>query len=156
MDSKIWGSYFWFTLHTVTLAYPNNPDYINKRNYNDFFLSLQNILPCKLCQKHYREHLQQYPIASSLDNKESLVKWCFNLHNTVNKSLNKPIFTYEEFIEKYRQIYSPNIIEKIINPNHLKKYKFYKITALVILVVSIFTGIYIYYNKRKATIYFFK
>ena len=156
MDSKIWGPYFWFTLHTVTLGYPTNPNYINKRNYNDFFLSLQNVLPCKLCQDHYKQHLIESPISSHLDNKESLVKWCFDLHNKVNISLKKPEFTYDEFIEKYRKIYSPNIIEKIINPHHLNKYKYYKITALVILISITLTGIYFFYNRRRATIYFFK
>ena len=42
MDNKIWGPYFWFTLHTITLAYPDNPNYITKRHYNDFF----NITKC--------------------------------------------------------------------------------------------------------------
>lgn len=155
MDNKIWGPYFWFTLHTVSLGYPNNPTYINKRNYNDFFLSLQNVLPCKLCQQHYREHLYQYPIASHLDNKDALVKWCFNLHNKVNISLNKPEFTYEEFIEKYRKIYSPNLIEKIVNTNHIDKYKNYKIVFLIIFIIIISGSVYFYYYKRKAPKYFF-
>ena len=156
MDSKIWGPYFWFTLHTITLGYPNNPNYINKRNYNDFFLSLQNVLPCKLCQQHYKQHLIENPISAHLDNKESLVKWCFDLHNKVNISLNKPIFTYEQFIEKYRQIYSPTIIEKIINKDHIDKYRKYKNGTLIFGIVTLFLTIYFFYNKRKPSIYFFK
>ena len=41
MDAKIWGPYFWFTLHTITLSYPDKPTYENKRHYNDFFINLQ-------------------------------------------------------------------------------------------------------------------
>ena len=156
MDNKIWGPYFWFTLHTITLGYPNNPNYINKRNYNDFFLSLQNVLPCKLCQKHYKEHLYQNPIASHLDNKDSLVKWCFDLHNKVNLSLNKPLFTYEQFIDKYREIYSPTIIEKIINKNQINKYNKYKKGTLIIGIILLFSIILFFYNNRKHSIYFFK
>ena len=155
MDNKIWGPYFWFTLHTITLGYPNNPTYINKRNYNDFFLSLQNVLPCKKCQQHYREHLFQFPISAHLDNKNTLVKWCFDLHNKVNVSLNKPEFSYEDFIEKYRKIYSPNSIEKIINKNNIDKYKNYKIGTLFILILIAFGSIFYFYQRRKATIYFF-
>lgn len=156
MDNKIWGPYFWFTLHTITLGYPNNPNYINKRNYNDFFLSLQNVLPCKTCQEHYKQHLFDNPISSHLDNKDSLVKWCFDLHNKVNISLNKPVFTYEQFIDKYREIYSPTIVEKIINKNQISKYSKYKKITLIIGIIFIFSTIFIFYNKRKSSIYFFK
>ena len=155
MDNKIWGPYFWFTLHTVTLGYPTYPNYVNKRNYHDFFVSLQNVLPCKKCQEHYKEHLKQNPITAHLDNKESLVKWCFNLHNKVNLSLNKPVFTYPEFIEKYREIYSPTIVEKIINKNHINNYKSYKIVTLIILVTISLSSVYYFYYKRKPSIYFF-
>ena len=148
MDSKIWGPYFWFTLHTVTLAYPNNPTYEDRRHYNDFFLSLQNILPCNLCKQHYKEHLREFPVSTHLDNKEDLVKWCFNLHNKVNISLNKDLFSYDDFRDKYRKIYSPTIIEKVINPENINKYKKHKIVALLILLSISFGLIYWSYKKR--------
>ena len=86
MDSQI-GVLFWFTLHTITLAYPEKPSYEDQRHFHDFFLTLQYILPCKLCRQHYQQHLREYPVSSHLDSKESLVKWCFFLHNKVNYSL---------------------------------------------------------------------
>lgn len=156
MDPKIWGPYFWFSLHTVTLAYPNVPTYDERRHYNDFFVSLQNVLPCKLCREHYKKHLQQFPISVHLNNKEDIVRWCFNLHNRVNRSLGYEDFTYEEFREKYRKIYAPTVIEKIINPEHLKKYRKHKIIVLVVSLIIIFTLIYYYYRKRGAKKYFFK
>lgn len=156
MDSKIWGPYFWFTLHTITLAFPDNPSYQEKRHFNDFFLSLQNVLPCKLCQEHYRQHLQEFPVASHLDNKEALVKWCFILHNKVNTSLKKPIFTYDEFKDKYKKIYAPTIIQKIINNEHINKYKKYKIIALLILIIFTSCIIFKVYRKRGGKRFFFK
>ena len=123
MDSKIWGPYFWFTLHTITLAYPDNPSYQDRRQYSEFFVSLQNILPCNLCRQHYKDHLRDSPVSIHLDSKEDLVKWCFNLHNRVNQSLGKPNFSYDEFRDKYRKIYSPTIIEKIVNPDNINRYK---------------------------------
>ena len=113
MDNKIWGPYFWFTLHTITLGYSDNPTYQDKRRYNDFFSSVQYILPCEKCREHYRTHLNNFPISISLDNKESLVQWLFNLHNQVNISLNKDAMSYESFKEKYRKIYTPNLLEKM-------------------------------------------
>ena len=155
MDPKIWGPNFWFSLHTVTLAYPDVPSYEEIRHYNDFFVSLQNVLPCKICREHYKSHLHQYPISAHLSCKEDLVKWCFNLHNMVNRSLGKEDYPYEEFREKYRKVYAPTIIEKIINPENLKKYRNYKIITSVILLIFVLVFIYYFYRKRTAKRYFF-
>ena len=61
MDPKIWGPYFWFTLHTITLSYPDKPSYEKKRQYNDFFIGIQNVIPCPKCQEHYKNHLSLIP-----------------------------------------------------------------------------------------------
>ena len=155
MDNKIWGPNFWFTLHTVTLGYPDNPTYVDKRRFNDFFVSVQYILPCAKCREHYSNHLSNFPISVSLDNKESLVKWLFNLHNQVNISLNKPIMEYAAFKEKYRKIYNPTIIEKIEDPK--TDFKNAKIIIFLIVFFSI-TGFvyYKYYKKRHVSKLFFK
>ena len=155
MDNKIWGPYFWFTLHTITLAYPDYPTYSDKRRYNDFFISVQYILPCPKCREHYKKHLDNNPISISLDNKESLVKWLFDLHNQVNISLNKPEMPYEAFKEKYRKIYNPTIIEKIAEPENHNK------TGKIIFFIIILSGIlgyvyYSYYKKRNVGKYFFR
>jgi len=94
-------------------------------------------------------------IIKRLDNKESLVKWCHQLHNRVNLSLDKPIFSYEEFKDKYRKIYSPTIIEKVINTENIKKYKKYKFVGLLIFISAICGGFYYLYGKKKARKYFF-
>ena len=154
MDNKIWGPYFWFTLHTITLAFPDNPNYITKRHYNEFFLSLQNVLPCNVCREHYRKHLQEYPISAHLDNKESIVKWCYNLHNRVNQSLGKPDFAYDEFREKYRKIFAPTILERVINENNIQKYRKYKCGAIIILILIILGIIYRFYKKRQGMFFF--
>lgn len=155
MDNKIWGPNFWFTLHTVTLGYPDNPTYVDKRRFNDFFVSVQYILPCPKCREHYSNHLSNFPISVSLDNKESLVKWLFNLHNQVNISLNKPIMEYSAFKEKYRKIYNPTIIEKIEDPKTDFK------NAKIIIFLIVFFGItgfvyYKYYKKRNVSKLFFQ
>jgi len=143
MDPKIWGPNFWFTLHTITLGYPNNPTHEDKRRYNDFFTSVKNVLPCPKCRLHYEEHLSQYPIAVSLDNKDYLVKWLFDLHNKVNLSLNKSLFSYEDFTDKYRRIFNPTILS--VKPSECN----YKVIILLIIVISLFGYIFYQYQKKK-------
>ena len=155
MNNEIWGPYFWFTLHTVTLGYPEKPTYIDSRKYAEFFISLQNVLPCPKCQEHYRQHLLEFPVAAHLNSKEALVKWCFNLHNRVNQSLNKPVFSYDEFREKYRKIYAPTIIEKVVNHDNIYKYQKYKMAGILVLLIIISGVIYHFYNKRCGKKMFF-
>ena len=154
MNSEIWGPYFWFTLHTVTLAYPEKPTYLDKSHYQNFFISLQNVLPCKICQQHYHNHLKEFPISSFLGSKESLVIWCFKLHNKVNESLGKPLFTFKEFKDKYRKIYAPTILQKVTNSECINKYKKYKFIVLVILLLIVGGVIFKFYRKREGLRFF--
>ena len=54
MDPEIWGPHAWIFLHSVTLAYPENPTNIDKKNFELFFNSMQPIIPCQKCSNHYK------------------------------------------------------------------------------------------------------
>lgn len=109
MNPEVWGPSFWFVFHTISINYPENPSYVQKRNHHDFFKSMQYILPCEICRKHYSQFFKKYPIDPFLENKESLVKWTIMIHNQVNKKQNKPTLDYEEVIKKYQYIYNRGI-----------------------------------------------
>lgn len=150
MDPKIWGPYFWFTLHTITLSYPDKPSYENKRQFNDFFVGLQNVIPCPKCREHYKTHLTNNPISSALDSKEHLVVWLFNLHNTVNESLGKNKMAFEDFQEKYRRIYSPTIPEKIISTAPTDKWFKIKLFLSIVFIIGLLAGVNHYYWRNRA------
>ena len=59
MNPEIWGPPAWTFLHSVTLAYPDNPSDRDKSNYENFFNELQPILPCAKCSQNYMKHLTQ-------------------------------------------------------------------------------------------------
>ena len=79
MNPEVWGPPAWTFLHSVTLAYPDNPSDIDKYNYENFFNVLQPILPCAKCSYNYMKHLQEDPITNHLDSKKSLVNWMESL-----------------------------------------------------------------------------
>lgn len=112
MDPNIWGSHAWLFLHTITLNYPDNPDDFDKENYKNFFENLSHVIPCETCKNHYKINIKKYPI--KLESKESLVKWLHKIHNIVNEKNNKNIFSYDDFIDKYNNLYSKNKNKKII------------------------------------------
>jgi hypothetical protein len=95
-----WGPAAWHFLHTITFVYPVNPTTEEKTNMTDFFTKvLPSILPCKVCSTHYVSILSNYPIQAQ--NRESLSKWLVEIHNQVNLSTQKPVFTYEQVCDIY-------------------------------------------------------
>lgn len=133
MDPKVWGSHGWLFLHTITLNYPDEPTRFDKQNYKNFFENLSNVLPCDICSNHYKQNIRKYPI--QLDSKESLTKWLHNIHNLVNIKNGKDEFSYDDFINKYSDLYSDNKKEKIY--------------LLIFLLLASISGFYLYKKYKK-------
>ncbi len=108
MDPEVWGPHGWYFLHSITLAYPDNPTDDDKTYHKNFFESLKNILPCEKCRNHYDQTLTTYPIENHLENKESLFKWLVDIHNRVNIDNNKREYSYDEVTKLYENMYSKN------------------------------------------------
>jgi hypothetical protein len=100
----VWGPFFWHTIHIIALGYPINPTYTDKKCAKEFFESLAYLLPCGVCREHYAKHLEANPISTFVDTKKDLLKWTILIHNEVNKSLNKPIWTEYEVLKYYERI----------------------------------------------------
>ena len=143
MNPEVWGPPAWTFLHSITLAYPDNPSDVNKTNYENFFNALQPILPCAKCSQNYLKHLQEDPISNHLDSKNSLVNWLINVHNKVNKINDKRELTYNEVINHYKLLYNGDLSNKPI-----KKSTNMTNTYLIIIFILLIIGlIYIYVKK---------
>ena len=110
MNQNIWGPHLWFSLHTISLVYPLKPNKIDKENYKNFFLSLENVIPCAICKKNYKRHLKEHPIDNNLDNRKQLVYWVIDMHNLVNGEIGKKILSYDTVIKKYETVFKKKII----------------------------------------------
>ena len=114
-NNNIWGPPAWTFLHTVTYNYPENPTEDDKRNFYNFFMSLQHVLPCEKCKGHYKQNIQKYDLKNSLGSRQELVKWLIDLHNDVNKDNGKKIWSYSDVFNKYQDMYkSDSLINKVI------------------------------------------
>jgi len=105
MNPSVWGPSFWFVMHTVSLNYPDEPSFVERRAHYDFYYNIRNILPCEMCREHYRELIKQYPIQPFLDSKSALVSWVVMIHNQVNKRLGKPTIDRNDMLANYQQVY---------------------------------------------------
>ena len=92
LDPSVWGPKAWFFLHSVTLAYPDNPTPEQQKQYADFFELLKFTLPCPGCRYHYAETIKHDPPKNHTSSRKELVRWLLSIHNQVNKTNNKPNF----------------------------------------------------------------
>jgi len=93
----VWGPHLWKSIHFIALAYSMSPTEQEKLNYENFFTSIQKVLPCSLCANNYAKHLLELPLTDEvMKNKETLLKWTIDMHNKVNKEHGKKEYTFEE------------------------------------------------------------
>ena len=148
MNQNIWGSHLWFSLHTISFAYPIKPTLIDQNNYKNFFVSLQNVIPCSVCQRNYKRHILEHPIDKHLNSRKDLVYWLIDIHNMVNSEIGKKFMSYDVVLKKYENVYqkdllvgknmdydNANLITNNINNN--KKYNLEYILLLILIIIFI-------------------
>lgn len=104
--THIWGPSTWNSLHCISFSYPENPTDSDKEYYKAYFQLLKFVLPCCICRKHFTEHTKiggKHEINNDIfENRSSLTKWLYNLHNDVDESLGmKYDITYEDLTKQY-------------------------------------------------------
>ena len=137
-STKEWGSFGWYFFHIISFTYSideiiddkkidknienindsKQNTKINKKYYIDFYKVVSNILPCKMCQYHYKKILKINPISDNkIQNREDLIKWVLKTHNFVNMIIGKKKYT----LTRLKQLYITN---NHLNVNHKLLYKF--------------------------------
>lgn len=104
MPTSSWGPSTWKLFHT--LAEKIKEEDANKSLFIKTLLSeIKSLclnLPCPYCSKHSGVYFQKnIKIMKNVSNKEELIKFLFDFHNSVNKSLRKKEFPYKD-LEIYK------------------------------------------------------
>ena len=143
MEPKVWGPKLWFFIHTIALNFPDNPTFQDIGNYEHFFENLKHIIPCDKCRLHYTQRLQANPVRKYLTDANALFIYTIDLHNEVNKSLGKRIYSYDEVAKIYKYHYN--------NPYSLGniKRKIFTIKNMVVLLLVILFVLFIRHYKKK-------
>ena len=122
LNPKAWGKYFWKEIHFTTFGYPINPTDEDKEHYKNYFIYKGYILPCVFCRKSYQEFIKSDPtkIDNYLENRESLTRWGYLMHELVNKKLGVTYgISYEDMVQQYEKARIkclPQFKECITNP----------------------------------------
>ena len=113
MLTSVWGPSLWHTLHTISFNYPVKPTKKEQKNYKDFILNLQNVLPCSYCRKNLKKNFNKYPLTNKeMKNRETFSNYIYKLHERINKCLNKESnLSYDDVKERYEHFRSRCTIE---------------------------------------------
>jgi len=111
---SIWGPPLWHYLHTMSFNYPIHPTEEDKKHYKEFIINLQFVLPCKFCRINLKTNFKQMPLKmSDMKNRETFSRYVYNLHELVNKMLNKKSgLSYCDVRERYEHFRSRCTEEK--------------------------------------------
>ena len=114
MLTSVWGPAMWHYIHTMSFNYPVKPTIEDKKHYKDFIYNLKNVLPCKYCRINLKNNLIKKPLKlCHLKNRETFSRYIYELHETINKMLNKKSnLTYCDVRERYEHFRSRCTDEK--------------------------------------------
>ena len=89
-DREELGRHTWTLLHTMGAYYPKNPTPKQKEDVKNFLRIFSNFYPCTHCAVGLRENMKKTP--PRVENRNSLSIWMCQMHNEVNRLLQKPTF----------------------------------------------------------------
>ena len=155
--TKIWGPHFWEVLHFVSFGYPLEPTPDNKKDYKEFYLSVRNVLPCRYCRESYSDFILKEDRTKltdkDLENRDSLTRWVYKLHERVNEKIGIHYkTTYEDVFNKYETLRAKCMpAKKSCNmPIYLKanSYKIAEIKQAPVIDTSLYDAIKKYAKLR--------
>jgi len=110
LNPTVWGPTFWDTLHFTAFGYPNNPNTLDKETYKNFILNYVKILPCDKCSNDANNHasmISDFEWNKILTDRDSLIKWTWDFHDSVNKKLGKTSPKLDTFVKQFINKKSP-------------------------------------------------
>ena len=120
IDPMIWGKSAWIFLFSIALTYD-----INKREiYENFFISLKDVLPCYGCRINYNKKIMNMN-KTIFDSKENLLNWLLNVRNSIAKENNVRLMTLQD------------VLIEINHTNNKNKYLLYYILIIVIIFIIV-------------------
>lgn len=82
----------WMTLHSISVCYPENPDYTDKSVVKRFIDLFADCITCPSCKQHFSSMFSTYQRMHPewANSRFNLFVAICRMHNTVNKRLDKP------------------------------------------------------------------
>jgi len=98
-----WGPFVWGLIHTISLLDFEDPD--AQRRALEYTIEalkgIPSVIPCHRCAAHYQLYVLPELAVEKWIEPMSLFRFMVDYHNTVNRKLNKPQFTYEDALIRW-------------------------------------------------------
>lgn len=101
ISNKVLFEYFNKTICLFVLSYPIQPNDVIKKKMYDFIMNLPIFISDNNISKYIEEYIDNNPINPYLDNRKSLMKWCYMFL----EELRKYIFQIKKEDYEYNQNY---------------------------------------------------
>ncbi len=125
-ESAEWGPLLWTILHgiaersgaAVTPLFRSD----ERRQLTSLFHAVAKMIPCPSCKEHYTEYLKEHPVDKTLKDipyeeiRPYVRRWFWELHNWVNESYGKPIFSLEDVATTYRSVAIRTVMKQLAAP----------------------------------------
>lgn len=109
VSKNVWGPAVWYLFHTLSFKMREQHFHQVKDELLGHFISICSNLPCPECAQHAQEELKHLD-KSKITNKKELCMYFIYFHNKVNARTKKKIFTLDEFILKYKNSITRNVV----------------------------------------------
>ena len=136
LNPNVWMPHLKFTLQTIAITYPSNPNDVAKKKYYDFISNLPVFFPLDPIGKNFMDLLDKYPVTPYLDSRMSMMKWVHFIFNKISLQLNQPVEEFYDSLEKYYDEYKPKELKQQQIYKERKKYvQFAIVLALIGLTI---------------------
>ena len=138
LNHNVWLPHLKFTLQTIAVTYPKNPNDVSIKKYYDFIQNLPVFIPMDPIGKNFLELLDKYPVTPYLSSRMSFMKWIHFIFNKINKQLKKKEVGFYEDLENYYEEYKPKEMKNKEIVKTRKKYIEGGIFVLLVLTIIYF------------------
>ena len=138
LNYNVWLPHLKFTLQTMAVTYPKNPNDVSIKKYYDFIQNLPVFIPMDPIGKNFLDLLDKYPVTPYLSSRMSFMKWIHFIFNKINKQLKKKEIGFYEDLENYYEEYKPKEMKNKEIAKTRKKYIEGGIFVLLVLAIIYF------------------
>lgn len=100
LNPMIWGSQTWHAIHSVALAYPEDPTPEDKKTAVQFIDAIADSLPCEMCSVNFKKKIATHP--PDVTSRTAFFNWTVDVHNMVNVQTGKPELSYSQALKEFR------------------------------------------------------
>jgi hypothetical protein len=147
LSPDLWGPSFWSTIHLLCLGASKEISDMQKIQYMAFFNALPYVIPCGTCSQHLLENYKKLPLENYLESQTSLFRWSVLLHNEVNRSLNKPVWSEEDARRHWEKKTTGTYSNETSSVSSRRA--FWMIVLTILLIVCVIAGIVYWIRRHK-------